>query len=163
MFSFFYLLVFFHSDFWSFSTEMATLQLASLCFLCSRVKCKVTSFFQNTNFKFLGERLWVTQLQIGVHAWFNQWQLESLGYMITDPIQQEEAVIKERLSLSTVHSPPKMSTPGGLWLCTCDWKMDFLGGSRGREHMYTYGWFMLIFGRNQWNSVKQLSFNWKIN
>ena len=113
MFSF-YLLAFFHSDFWRFSTEMATLQLASSCFLCSRVKCKVTSFFQNTNFKFLGEPLWVTQLQIGVHAWFNQWQLESLGYLITDPIQPEEAVTKERSSLSTVHSPPKMSAPGGL-------------------------------------------------
>ena len=56
----------------------------------------------------------MTQLQIGVHAWFNQWQLESLGYLITDPIQPEEAVTKERSSLSTVHSPPKMSAPGGL-------------------------------------------------
>ena len=34
--------------------------------------------------------------------------------------------------------------------------------SRGRGHMYTYGWFMLILGRNQQNSVKQLSFNLKI-
>ena len=42
------------------------------------------------------------------------------GLHDTDPIQQEEAVIKERLSLSTVHPPPKVSTPGGLWLCTCD-------------------------------------------
>ena len=29
--------------------------------------------------------------------------------------------------------------------------------------MYTYDWFMLLFGRNQQNSVKQLSFNYKIN
>ena len=28
-----------------------------------------------------------------------------------------------------------------------------------RGHMYTYGWFMLIFGRKQQNSVKQLSFS----
>ena len=27
----------------------------------------------------------------------------------------------------------------------------------------TYGWFMLTFDRKQQNSVKQLSFNWKIN
>ena len=33
--------------------------------------------------------------------------------------------------------------------------------SRGRAQMYTYGWFMLMFGRNQHNSVKQLSFNLK--
>ena len=29
--------------------------------------------------------------------------------------------------------------------------------------MYTYGWFMLMFDRKQQNSVKQLSFNLKIN
>ena len=29
--------------------------------------------------------------------------------------------------------------------------------------MYTYDWFMLRFDRNQQNSVKQLSFNKKIN
>ena len=33
------------------------------------------------------------------------------------------------------------------------------GDSRGRGHMYTYGWFMLMFDRKQQNSVKQLSFN----
>ena len=26
-------------------------------------------------------------------------------------------------------------------------------------HMYTYVWFMLLYGRNQHNIVKQLSFN----
>ena len=33
------------------------------------------------------------------------------------------------------------------------------GVSGGRGHTYTYGLFMLIFGRKQHNSVKQLSFN----
>ena len=37
------------------------------------------------------------------------------------------------------------------------------GGLRGRGQMYTYGRFMLMFGRNQHNSVKQLPFNLKIN
>ena len=32
-------------------------------------------------------------------------------------------------------------------------------GSRGRGHLYTYGRFMLIYGRNQYSIVKQLSFN----
>ena len=36
-------------------------------------------------------------------------------------------------------------------------------GSKGRGYMYTYGWFMLRFDRKQQNSVKQLSFNKKIN
>ena len=30
------------------------------------------------------------------------------------------------------------------------------GSSKGREYMYTYGWFMLMFDRKQQNSVKQL-------
>ena len=39
------------------------------------------------------------------------------------------------------------------------WEVRWEGGSRGRGHMYTYGWFMLKFERKQQNSVKQLSFN----
>ena len=35
------------------------------------------------------------------------------------------------------------------------------GGSRGRGHMYTYGWFKLMHGKNQNILVKQLSFNEK--
>ena len=41
------------------------------------------------------------------------------------------------------------------------------GGGGGREiqeggDLYTYGWFMLIYGRNQHNIVKQLSSNQKL-
>jgi len=32
------------------------------------------------------------------------------------------------------------------------------GGSGGRDK-YTYGWFMLIYGKNEYNIVKQLSSN----
>ena len=38
-------------------------------------------------------------------------------------------------------------------------KKIVVGGSREREHKYTYGWFMLMYCRNQHNIVKQLSFN----
>ena len=31
----------------------------------------------------------------------------------------------------------------------------------GREHIYTYGWLMLMYGSNQYNTVKQLSSNYK--
>ena len=37
------------------------------------------------------------------------------------------------------------------------------GASKGRGYMYTYGWSMLRFDRKQQNSVRQLSFNKKIN
>ena len=43
------------------------------------------------------------------------------------------------------------------------WGGRWEGGSRGRSYMYTYGWFMLRFDRKQQNSVKQVSFNKKIN
>ena len=39
------------------------------------------------------------------------------------------------------------------------WDGWWAGDSRGREHLYTYGRFMLIYGRNQYSIVKQLSFN----
>ena len=39
------------------------------------------------------------------------------------------------------------------------WGGRWDGGAKGREYMYTYGWFMLRFDRKQQNSVKQLSFN----
>ena len=49
---------------------------------------------------------------------------------------------------------------GVLWQhtgvgCGSGWE----GGSRTGRHMYTYGWFMLLYGRNQHNIVKQLSSN----
>ena len=38
-----------------------------------------------------------------------------------------------------------------------EWGGQEDGGSRGRGYMYTRGWFMLMYGRNQHNMVKQLS------
>ena len=43
------------------------------------------------------------------------------------------------------------------------WGGRWEGGSKGSGHTYTCGWFMLMFDRKQQNSVKQLSFNYKIN
>ena len=36
------------------------------------------------------------------------------------------------------------------------WSGGWEGESRRRGHMHTYGWFMLLYGRNQYNIVKQL-------
>ena len=35
------------------------------------------------------------------------------------------------------------------------WDGRWDGGSKGRGHMYTYGWFMLMYGRNRYNIIKQ--------
>ena len=43
------------------------------------------------------------------------------------------------------------------------WGGRWEGGSKGRGYMHTYGWFMLRFDRKHQNSVKQLSFNKKLN
>ena len=39
------------------------------------------------------------------------------------------------------------------------WDRRWEGGLGGRGHMYAYGWFMLMYGRNQHNTVRQLSSN----
>ena len=39
------------------------------------------------------------------------------------------------------------------------WGGRLEGGSVRGRHRYTYGWFMLMFGRNQHKIVEQLSFN----
>ena len=43
------------------------------------------------------------------------------------------------------------------------WGGRWEGGSKGRGYTYSYGCFRLRFDRKQQNSVKQLSFNQKIN
>ena len=39
------------------------------------------------------------------------------------------------------------------------WGRTWQGVSRGRGHMYTYGRFLWIYDRNQYDIVKQLSSN----
>ena len=54
--------------------------------------------------------------------------------------------------------------PAALWQTKgVVWSGRWEGGLRGSGHVYTYGWFILMYGRNQHNIVKQLSSNWKIN
>ena len=49
---------------------------------------------------------------------------------------------------------------GALWQPRgVGWGGRWDRSSRGRGHMYAYGWFMLMYGRNQHNIVKQLSPN----
>ena len=52
--------------------------------------------------------------------------------------------------------------PGTLWQPRRVGWGKWKGSSRGRGYMYTYSWFMLLYGRNQHNIVKQFSFNLKI-
>ena len=50
------------------------------------------------------------------------------------------------------------STPSALWQPRgVGWGGRWEGGARARSYMNTCGWFMLIYGRNQYNIVKQLS------
>ena len=49
----------------------------------------------------------------------------------------------------------------GFWNNLKEWE-EVGGGREVQErggHLYTYGRFMLIYGRNQYSIVKQLSFN----
>ena len=50
--------------------------------------------------------------------------------------------------------------PGALWQPRgVGWGERWEGGSRKGRMYYTYGWFVLMYGRNQHNIVKQLSSN----
>ena len=52
---------------------------------------------------------------------------------------------------------------GALWQPRdLGWNGRWEGGSRGKGHMYTYGWFMLMYGRNKYN-VKAIILRLKIN
>ena len=84
-------------------------------------------------------------------------------------------------SNTDTHTLPRVEQmAGGKRLCNTGssaWYSDTLqgwggkgeGGSRWREYIYVcvcvynYGWFALLYGRNQHNTVKQLSSNLKIN
>ena len=59
---------------------------------------------------------------------------------------------------------PQKTQTGALYqLRGVGWGGRWEEGSKGRGHIYTYDQFMLRFDRKQQNSVKQLSFNKKIN
>ena len=52
--------------------------------------------------------------------------------------------------------------PGALWKPReVGWGGRWDGASRGREHVEVYGWLMLMNGRSQQNTVKQLFSNFK--
>ena len=50
--------------------------------------------------------------------------------------------------------------PSALWQPRGEgWGGRWEGPSRRKGNMYTYGWFMLMYGRNQHNIVRQFSIN----
>ena len=52
--------------------------------------------------------------------------------------------------------PSALGQPRGV-----GWGGETGGGSEERGHVYAYGWFMLMYGRDQHKIVKPLSSNWK--
>ena len=78
------------------------------------------------------------------------WNIYTTIYKIDS--QWEFATWFRELKPRTLWQPREMRW-GGQWE----------GGSRGRWHMYTYGWFTLMYGRNLCNIVRQLPSNLKIN
>ena len=53
--------------------------------------------------------------------------------------------------------------PGALWQPRgVGWDGRWQGGSKGRIHVYTYGCFTLLYGRNQHKNVKLLSSKYRV-
>ena len=79
--------------------------------------------------------------------WESSIEAYTLSYVKLDS-QWKFAVWHRRLNNGALWQPRGMGW-GGRWE----------GLTRETGYMYTYGWFMLIYGRNQHNIVKQLSSN----
>ena len=107
---------------------------------CSSKRCKSLANFKSSN------KIDCWQILPMFPSWFflEAWTLRSLFLSHCKSASLVRPVWSQLFPLLKWHRQPR------------GW--DGEGGSRGREHMYTYGWFMLIYGRNQCNIVKPLSF-----
>ena len=62
--------------------------------------------------------------------------------------------LNENYTLKILLGMTRGTQMGPLWQPRrVGWGERLEGGSRGRGHMYTYGWTMLMYGRNQHNIV----------
>ena len=78
-------------------------------------------------------------------------------------IERVYIIVNTKILRETYHTRKCMTQGvqlGALWQPRGEgWGERREGGLRGTGHMYTCGWFMLMYGRNQHNIVKQLSSN----
>ena len=101
------------------------------------------------------------------HDWVTELNRDSdIENRLVDTVREGESGTNWESSIETYTLPYVEQLMGNciiqgvLWQhtgvgCGSGWE----GGSRTGRHMYTYGWFMLLYGRNQHNIVKQLSSN----
>ena len=79
---------------------------------------------------------------------WTQWRKERVGWI--------ESVVWKYIYY---HNVKQTANENLLYDAGAGWDGRRAGGSRERGCMYTYGWFMLMYGREQHNTVKQLSSN----
>ena len=92
---------------------------------------------------------------------------------LVDTVREGEGGMNWEGGMETCTLPYLKQIATGNWRCTqgvqprAPWQPGrvgcggrwWVGGSRGKVHRYTCDWFMLTCGRNQHNTVKQLSSN----
>ena len=93
-------------------------------------------------------------------------EIQTLGTDLGTPWAKERVGQMERVAWKHIHLPYIKQIASGNLLHDAELEPGFCDnlegwdrGSRGKGHMYTYGWFTLMNGRNQHNIVKQLSSN----
>ena len=100
-------------------------------------------------------------LPMNIQDWFPL-GLTSLIFLLfrNSPAPQFESINSLAPSLLYTHRMPCLSIINrSSGAQSTGFGLPAEGGSRGRRHVYTYSWFMLMYGRNHHNIVKQLSFN----
>ena len=105
---------------------------------------------------------------LGIWDWWNYLQGGSGDTAIENRLMEGEGGMYEESNMETYITISKIDSQweSAVWLrelkpglCINLEGWDGEGDSTGRASIYTYDWFLLMFGRNQYNSVKQLSFN----
>ena len=114
----------------------------------SEVTCEITDYSNEYKIK-RSEAIW-RSVRVSLDKYSTHLELHIHIYCF---IKRKKAALYLRIEIifKTYYKVKRRSIWGG-------WE----GGSKGWGYTYTYGWFMLRFDRKQ-NSVKQLSFNKKIN
>ena len=93
----------------------------------------------------------MTQLWIGVHAWFNQWQLGNLGYMIQALYSRKKQLLKKGYHCQLYILPQKclLLVVFGYVLVIEKWTL----GRFKRKGTYVYLWLIHV---DIWQKPTQL-------
>ena len=100
----------------------------------------------------------VAKIACSAGLW-TQWGKDRVGCMERVAWKHTLTYVKQPVGICWMRH--RAQTGALRWPRGVRWAGRWKWTSRGWGHMYTYGWLMLMYGRNQYKIVKQLSSNEK--